>query len=1016
MKLSRKRNFKSILSCIVTLVMLVTICPVTFAISNDKSSLNNSKNSGIFLNGPYLLAPKENSMTIVWETDTPMNAWLFYGKNNSFNNKIKVKCEPGIAFKGKKMCMYRATLKNLTPDTLYKYKVQLDSGITENGSFKTLSVNPNKTNFLVISDTHKFETAKDFEEIVSKTKPDFILHTGDLVEGTGLQKDQFSFWLKGGSKFVKNIPVIHAMGNHDNGPYYDEYFSKVQQKEYSSDTTGRNISFNYGNVHFIMMDSCPWGLYEMNAITSGGKVDEKTKKTINDSINWLVNDLNSAEAKKANFRIIGMHHPYLDDFTQKNLVEVLEKYNVNLMFGGHFHEYYRNFSSNPRRGAKTVYITQGDGRIPDGKIDFGKDNQRLDENFPEVVAKGKSDFISVSVNGDKLIYDNYGFTKNNKEEIIENLTLSSKEPNLALSNVSITPNNIKSNEVVKVTATVKNEGEGLAAAVLNILDNNKEIPLYLFGEKGKERVISLNPGESKTLTSEIPLSKVGTHIVSLGDYKTTVEVNSRPATFEYTNMKTRIGTGKQSNILYIKSDIRNTGNEKGIANAKLYIDDTVVSSKEINLEALQKKTIDFSYKFDRHGSYNVRIDNQIPEKIDIEGIIKGTPIVKDLSGKENHGILRGGPKLIKSNSGIGVALDGIDDYIEIPDSKDFRVYNGLTGIVSANIDRLATADEWDHNPLLIKGPSISYGVNYLYRMALRRTGKFTYGVGFNNDNGEFFWNDGDKGGAQLGKWCQYTGTFDKKTGGVSYLDDIKTGEIDPPQYDSPIKNWEGSPIFCGYSYHKHLLKNRGRGKYYTLLNGKIDQIRFYTTKLTTEENKYILEHPNEKGPQSDKLAVWLNFKDIQTKGTHQTEWRRPGEFNPTFKRDKELWNFKTLTVNCNVPGTSSLNATIEVSDDGENVKSSKKIALEDGNQLINISDLPKAQFIRIRTEFNSVMSFDNTYIPQLNEYSVHAYTDNYYTNTIWSTRADWEKGVFKDAAGFEPNDRFKNYEKDLNNY
>ena len=41
----------------------------------------------------------------------------------------------------------------------------------------------------------------------------------------------------------------------------------------------------------------------------------------------------------------------------------------------------------------------------------------------------------------------------------------------------------------------------------------------------------------------------------------------------------------------------------------------------------------------------------------------------------------------------------------------------------------------------MKGASISYGTNYLFRMAVRKTGMVTYGVGFNNDNGEYFWND-----------------------------------------------------------------------------------------------------------------------------------------------------------------------------------------------------------------------------------------------------------------------------------
>ena len=57
--------------------------------------------------------------------------------------------------------------------------------------------------------------------------------------------------------------------------------------------------------------------------------------------------------------------------------------------------------------------------------------------------------------------------------------------------------------------------------------------------------------------------------------------------------------------------------------------------------------------------------------------------------------------------------------MEIPDNKNYVVDNGVTGMVWANIDRLATGDEWDHNPLLMKGAPISYGTYYLSRIAVR---------------------------------------------------------------------------------------------------------------------------------------------------------------------------------------------------------------------------------------------------------------------------------------------------------
>ena len=63
-------------------------------------------------------------------------------------------------------------------------------------------------------------------------------------------------------------------------------------------------------------------------------------------------------------------------------------------------------------------------------------------------------------------------------------------------------------------------------------------------------------------------------------------------------------------------------------------------------------------------------------------------------------------------------------------------------------------------------------------------------------------------------------------------------------------------MYSGFAFHRHLLTGRGRGKTHTMLTGDIGQLRFYTTKLTAEENKQIYANPTAKGPESDKLVVW----------------------------------------------------------------------------------------------------------------------------------------------------------------
>ncbi|MCY6369494.1 metallophosphoesterase [Clostridium ganghwense] len=997
MKMRQKRLYKftTYFMTLLLAFMFIGIKPV-FAETNTK----NAK----IITGPYLLAPKTNGMTVSWETDMPVEAYLWYGIGGKLDNKIEVKCERGTPFgeNTEGICMYRGVLKNLKPNTLYNYKVELKSGQVEEGTFKTLSQNPADMKIMTISDSHQFISSDTFSQRVLKERPDFILHTGDMLIGTGYQKDQFNLWFGKGAEFLKHIPVVYACGNHDDGPYFDDYFTYAQKNAYNSDSTGRNFSFNYGNIHVTMINSNPWGLYEMNAVTGGFEVDEKTKKEIENTLKWVEKDLKSDDAKKATWRIVGVHHPYTDDFTQKHLVDILEKYNANLTLAGHLHVYYGNVSLDPKVGAKSVFIAQGDGRKVNASMEYGKADERLLPDFPEVFAQGQTDYSMLKIEGDKLAYSTYG---DKDEKALGSVILSAKESKVSFSNVAVSLEKTSDSNSIKIEATVKNEGEGIATVLLNVLDNKINRSVYLFGEEGKERVVVLKPGETRNIKAKLPIYTPGKHVVKVGKVEKQLDFLAIPAAFKYSNIKMNLGKGLEADTVLVTADVKNVGNKAGEKNVNLFVDGKVVDTKKVKLKALETKSIILFHKFSQSGTYKVRIENMRDEVIDIEGTLKGIPIVKDLSGNGNHGLLRGAPKIINTESGKAVDLDGVDDYIEILDSKTLHTNDGLTGMVFANVDRLAKDDEKDHNPLFVKGPSVGWGTNYLMRMALRRSGALTSGVCYGINEG--FW-DSKENTVPVGKWAQYTAAFDTETGGITYINSEKVAEVAGISDHPTIRNWNGYPIFIGYSYMGHVIQDIGRAKYNTILDAKIGQVRFYRTKLTAEENKYIAEHPNEIGPRSKDLAVWLNFKDIETKGIHKTEWRKLS--------GKQLWNWKTLSIDSKAPGTASIKATIEVSDDGEKVKDSKVVTLKGGQEKIDISDLEKAQYIRIVTEFNSSITLNGTYTPELNEYRVAASTDDTNTEIVWNTRADWEKGSFEGAMGFEPLGRFKNYEEDGHKY
>ncbi len=70
-----------------------------------------------------------------------------------------------------------------------------------------------------------------------------------------------------------------------------------------------------------------------------------------------------------------------------------------------------------KRGADTLYVTQGDARIGGGKIDTGKPDQRLDDNYPNLLATGKGDMLEVTVKDGLLTYKNLGSERRRREGI-----------------------------------------------------------------------------------------------------------------------------------------------------------------------------------------------------------------------------------------------------------------------------------------------------------------------------------------------------------------------------------------------------------------------------------------------------------------------------------------------------------------------------------------------------------------------------------------------------------------------
>ena len=109
------------------------------------------------------------------------------------------------------------------------------------------------------------------------------------------------------------------------------------------------------------------------------------------------------------------------------------------------------------------------------RSDTGKPDQRLNDNYPNLLATGKGDMLEVTVKDGLLTYKNLGLSSDG-EKVFETVTLSKDGAKLAYSDISITPDTVQSNGTVTVSAKVTNVGKG-SGDCLHVCQGQRHRPL-----------------------------------------------------------------------------------------------------------------------------------------------------------------------------------------------------------------------------------------------------------------------------------------------------------------------------------------------------------------------------------------------------------------------------------------------------------------------------------------------------------------------------------------------------------
>ncbi|MGO4537869.1 UTP--glucose-1-phosphate uridylyltransferase [Paenibacillus sp. 2TAB19] len=338
-----------------------------------------------FVNGPYLQWPTERGMTMMWETSQPASGKLeIYAANRIHSGErgnYVLHDHPMMTVhseEGSHRRIQRLTVDGLTPGTTYFYKAYADSAegrSVEEGPhpFRIAAPGGVPFSFVVTSETggyHYFDQSggdinRSLFSQMSKYRPDFALFVGDMVDDGRRQEDWHTYLFGPGKELLAATPFYSCLGNHE---YQSSWFYDYSAYPHP----GNYYSFNYGDAHFIALDSTDFIKDDFYPDGDGSIGPGHAQ------YDFLERDLQAAAENKAlKWRIVFIHYsPFVSGGYEvealRKLAPVMEKYGVDVVFSSHTIVYER---SHPLREGKLdfdngiVYVVAGGaGAMPSWQL------------------------------------------------------------------------------------------------------------------------------------------------------------------------------------------------------------------------------------------------------------------------------------------------------------------------------------------------------------------------------------------------------------------------------------------------------------------------------------------------------------------------------------------------------------------------------------------------------------------------------------------------------------------------
>jgi predicted phosphodiesterase len=292
--------------------------------------------------GPYVQGVTARSAIVCWTNERATVGVVEYGKTTELARK---------ATDSRVGRRHAVALRGLDPGSTYHYSVEGVGGSASTEGFRTAPVDEDsRFCFAVVGDSGSGGKGQlAVAALLERLGPDLILHVGDVVYPSGQERLYDRRFFAPYRNIIKTVPLFPVLGNHDvrkgNGAAYLENFHPPLG---SPSSTKRYYSFDWGNTHFVALDS------ELYYGDKGARPEEQR--------DFLEQDL---AATRKRWKIAFLHRsPYGssrhggDERVTDDLEPLFTRHGVDLVFSGHDHVYERTV---PVRGV-TYVVSGGGGR------------------------------------------------------------------------------------------------------------------------------------------------------------------------------------------------------------------------------------------------------------------------------------------------------------------------------------------------------------------------------------------------------------------------------------------------------------------------------------------------------------------------------------------------------------------------------------------------------------------------------------------------------------------------------